>query len=440
MTGLPGQVINSAEPRGFANNPGGTPGEVGLWLRAFAGNTEQGLTNEAINAILSQTVPGTPGETYSFSGEASYEGNYSGGVPILDIGSPSGEIPSPTKNTFELAFLDTNGAVIDTFTRDVSSEVFNGFGYTAVTPVTAVAPAGTVEVRVSALAEDMLFNIDPGQSAFYDNFSLTASSAPGTELLINGNLNEFDPDNLLGFTFIEAPDGTNTLDTAGFANNTLDGSTGVWVRSFAEGDGTIQADIVPAAEGDTFDFSAFALFESNYSGGDPLQPTQTLLELAFLDGDDPETATVLTAETFDVASIVANGAGFTEVAMQASAPAGTQGVRASVVITDMVSTEGAQSAFFDDLSLTLVTPPLAGDYNNDGLVDAADYTVYRDALAGGGSLENETASPGVVDQADYNAWAANYGASNLPLAIPEPSCLALVVTTVAGVLRRRQTP
>ena len=41
---------------------------------------------------------------------------------------------------------------------------------------------------------------------------------------------------------------------------------------------------------------------------------------------------------------------------------------------------------------------------------------------------NETASPGVVDQADYDAWRANFGATNGPgsgaaatsAAVPEP--------------------
>lgn len=43
------------------------------------------------------------------------------------------------------------------------------------------------------------------------------------------------------------------------------------------------------------------------------------------------------------------------------------------------------------------SPP--GDYNSDGTVDAADYTVYRDGLG-------TTYAP-----ADYDVWAANYGAS-----------------------------
>ncbi len=82
---------------------------------------------------------------------------------------------------------------------------------------------------------------------------------------------------------------------------------------------------------------------------------------------------------------------------------------------------------------------LAGDYNNDGLVNAADYTVWRD----GGPLQNETASPGVVDAADYTAWANNYGAAapavSTAAAVPEPAAgIAAGVLVLAGLSVRRR--
>ncbi|TWT85199.1 Inner spore coat protein H [Posidoniimonas polymericola] len=54
---------------------------------------------------------------------------------------------------------------------------------------------------------------------------------------------------------------------------------------------------------------------------------------------------------------------------------------------------------------------LAGDYNGDGVVNAADYSVYRDNLGGSSLPYNEPASRGVVDRADYEVWLANYGAT-----------------------------
>ncbi len=58
-----------------------------------------------------------------------------------------------------------------------------------------------------------------------------------------------------------------------------------------------------------------------------------------------------------------------------------------------------------------VTNPI-GDYNNNGSVDAADYTVYRDSLGTAFALPNRApANTGNVSQADYDTWVANFGQS-----------------------------
>ena len=95
-------------------------------------------------------------------------------------------------------------------------------------------------------------------------------------------------------------------------------------------------------------------------------------------------------------------------------------------------------------------PQLLGDYNGDDVVDAADYTVWRNNL-GPGSLpnEDETRSPGVVDGEDYLVWKENYGNSALGSGggslsgaiVPEPGTVALVLlaggATVLGARGRR---
>ena len=86
------------------------------------------------------------------------------------------------------------------------------------------------------------------------------------------------------------------------------------------------------------------------------------------------------------------------------------------------------------------SPLLDGDYNNDGSVDAIDYAVWREALASGDPLLNETASPGTADSADYDAWKANFGASSMSAtatATPEPAALLLVLLSLALVSFRR---
>ncbi|MEO0529546.1 MAG: hypothetical protein AAF266_03110 [Planctomycetota bacterium] len=78
---------------------------------------------------------------------------------------------------------------------------------------------------------------------------------------------------------------------------------------------------------------------------------------------------------------------------------------------------------------------LAGDYNNDGEVNAADYTTWRDANDTGGKIRNETATPGTIDGADYTEWTTRFGDELPPAsaAIPEPIA---VVSLLFGLLFR----
>ncbi|QDU89868.1 hypothetical protein Pla175_32640 [Pirellulimonas nuda] len=88
-----------------------------------------------------------------------------------------------------------------------------------------------------------------------------------------------------------------------------------------------------------------------------------------------------------------------------------------------------------NVQLVVVNAPmaLAGDYNDDGTVDAADYTVWRDNLGLAIALPNETVTAGMVTSEDYDAWKANFGAVGPALGavasagVPEPGALALCV-------------
>lgn len=83
---------------------------------------------------------------------------------------------------------------------------------------------------------------------------------------------------------------------------------------------------------------------------------------------------------------------------------------------------------------------LAGDYNNDGTVNAADYTVWRDNLGASIALDNETVTPGMVTAEDYTEWKSNFGATNGggasqgSAAVPEPTSLALTLVAAMAFL------
>ena len=70
------------------------------------------------------------------------------------------------------------------------------------------------------------------------------------------------------------------------------------------------------------------------------------------------------------------------------------------------------------------TPQLAGDYNHSGIVDAADYTLWRDTLGSTTNLTADGNGNGVIDAGDYDLWKAN-------AAVPEPSTLWMFL---AGIL------
>ena len=96
---------------------------------------------------------------------------------------------------------------------------------------------------------------------------------------------------------------------------------------------------------------------------------------------------------------------------------------------------------------SLLTVPLSGDYNGNGVVDAADYIVWRDTLGQTGvGLAADGNADGIIDSLDYDVWASHFGQSSSDSAgasatIPEPSTVALLAVgcIVALVARRRKS-
>ncbi|TWT75837.1 hypothetical protein Pla123a_26200 [Posidoniimonas polymericola] len=96
----------------------------------------------------------------------------------------------------------------------------------------------------------------------------------------------------------------------------------------------------------------------------------------------------------------------------------------------------------DTLRLLLVAVE-SGDFNGDGLVDAADYTLWRSNDGAGtgtpGSLtpaDGDANGDGFVDADDYGVWQSQYGAIVAPSSvdvssIPDPCCAALLALGMA---------
>jgi PEP-CTERM motif len=105
-------------------------------------------------------------------------------------------------------------------------------------------------------------------------------------------------------------------------------------------------------------------------------------------------------------------------------------------------------AYFNNLQIeSTAVAGLLGDYNNNGKIDAADYSVWRDALAAGSTSLTNDSTPGIVNESDFTYWRNHYGemamgggASRGAAAIPEPGTAILVAAAVLccfGCRRRR---
>lgn len=81
------------------------------------------------------------------------------------------------------------------------------------------------------------------------------------------------------------------------------------------------------------------------------------------------------------------------------------------------------------------TPLGTGDYNGNGIVDAADYTVWLDTLGSSSNLAADGNGNEIIDAADYLVWKKNFGnlvpASSAGAQVPEPNSLALIALMLA---------
>jgi len=92
----------------------------------------------------------------------------------------------------------------------------------------------------------------------------------------------------------------------------------------------------------------------------------------------------------------------------------------------------------------LVLRELPGDYNGNGIVDPADYTVWRDAVTAGSTSLTNDPTPGVVDETDFDYWRAHFGevagagaGAVRYSAVPEPTSLVLALLAIAIMCSKR---
>jgi hypothetical protein len=164
-----------------------------------------------------------------------------------------------------------------------------------------------------------------------------------------------------------------------------------------------------APSGDTIDGTAnFNTFELSFhdAAGNAIETNKSF---PVLDGRDPNLVTDAWVEA------IVNGL----------APAGTAFVRVNIFFIQLQNQGGA--SWVDDVSLVRLTPDLVeqdGDFNRDGIVDAADYVAWRKLG---------------LPETDYNLWRQNFGEVGGGSgagggAVPEPGALLLAMVAFIATL------
>jgi autotransporter-associated beta strand protein len=94
---------------------------------------------------------------------------------------------------------------------------------------------------------------------------------------------------------------------------------------------------------------------------------------------------------------------------------------------------------------TFIVPPLLGDYNRDGIVDTADYALWRNSVGSATLPNRDPSNVGPISQADYNTWRQHFGQSVLGSgsgllegSVPEPAVCPLFCWLVGVTLLSRR--
>jgi hypothetical protein len=103
----------------------------------------------------------------------------------------------------------------------------------------------------------------------------------------------------------------------------------------------------------------------------------------------------------------------------------------------------ADVGYFDNYAVSVV---LKGDYDANGFVDAADYTIWRDNFDSTTNLSADGDGNGTVDVGDYEVWSTHFGQSQAlssgagslqNAAVPEPSSMVMLSVGLGALLVRR---
>ena len=265
-------------------------------------------------------------------------------------------------------------------------------------------------------------NMDGVQDSHIENNLLYNNHASGISLYDIDGAEGSKRNFVLNNTIIEASD-------ARWALNILDGSTDNTARNnILLNNNTAHGSInIDAASRVNFK-SDYNVVVSKFSPDDG-STFQTLAQWQALTGNDTHSIIATASALF------ANAAG-DNYHLKSGSPAINAGISLSDLFADLDGLPRPAGGLFDIGAYEFGA--LAGDYNRDGVVNAADYLLWRKSL--GATVTRFAGADGdgsgVIDVADYLRWRTNYGATAgvgtaVALSVPEPATIPAVCLAFA---------
>lgn len=292
--------------------------------------------------------------------------------------------------------------------------------------------AFTTEQILASDARTLAFSSDADMFGIEDRndnppFVLVDDSASSSDTA--GILQSSDFGNSFGVVDIENSDSSGPLSAS-------------WTFDISSATGGLELSIDIAAMGDFEAANDSFLFETSIDGS----PFSTLLEVT-VDEDATQNYTLEdgTSTSLDDPLLVD---GVTLSNLFQTFGQSISGIGDELILRFTATADGGSEAFaFRNVVIEglVAADGLAGDYNGDGTVDIADYTLWRNTL--GAEVAEGTAADGdgngLVDAADYQLWRDHFGNSSNPptsaqATVPEPTGLLLLMANACCVLSLRR--
>jgi parallel beta-helix repeat protein len=270
------------------------------------------------------------------------------------------------------------------------------------------------------------FNLDGVQNSLFENNLLYNNHSSGFSLYMIDGAEGSKNNTIINNTVDEASDGR-------WAMNIQDGSTGntlgnniLMNENPDHGAIDISADSLP---GLSSDYNAVkSSFTTN--GGTVISLAQWRTQT----GQDAHSLSTTAATLFQ------NPAA-DDRRLLSNAAAVNAGTALNAPATDIDGMPRPVGAAIDIGAYEFAATPSAPDYNHDGIVDAADYTVWRDTLGSATKLTADGNDTDIIDPGDYMAWKAHFGISgsgaSTKSTVPEPATIVLALFALLLLARRK---